>query len=135
MCFFSSSVSSLYPSLDITATSKLSPLAESRFIAESIARTSTGTDSLTFIVSFHSDSSTPYASGDPEPVECRVGSKHLDDGLCVSHYSRYRHCNVLVDPVYFLGVFVRHERAHRCPSVCRQHDSVMADDADRRGSL
>src|SRR5207245_1399598 len=70
-----------------------------------------------------------------EPVKGRVRPKHLDDGLCVSHYSSYCHCYVLVDPVHFLSVFVRHERAHRCPSVCRQHDSVMADDVDRSGSL
>src|SRR5207249_4964597 len=102
MCFFSSSVSSLYPSFVIRATSKLSPLAESLFMAESIALTTIGTDSFTFIESFHSDSRTPYATGDPDPVE-----------------------------TYFSSImFPSNKRSHGRSGVCRKDNSVFANYAD-----
>src|SRR6184192_2508097 len=101
MCFFSSSVSSLYPpSFVISATSKLSPLAESRFIAESIALTTTGTDSLTVICSFHPDSRTPYATGEPEPVETNFSSIMLPSGSSRSE----EHTSELQSPIDTLSL-------------------------------
>src|SRR5439155_27134618 len=64
----------------IRPISELSPLAESLFMAEWIALTTIGTDSLTFIESFHSDSRTPYATGDPDPVETYFFSIMLPRG-------------------------------------------------------
>ena len=72
MCFFSSSESSLYPSFVIRATSKLSPLAESLFIAESIALTTIGTDSFTFTVS-SDPGSAPVIDLVAHPVLGQIG--------------------------------------------------------------